>query len=61
MTRSEALDARGRRLRAALASVHVPDEAAELRLMHDWLDTWSGLGLVVAGMTYQGWDPRWPI
>jgi hypothetical protein len=24
--------------------------------MHEWLDTWSGLGLVVAGMTHQGWD-----
>jgi hypothetical protein len=29
------LDARGRRLRAAL----VRDSAPELRLMHDWLDT----------------------
>jgi hypothetical protein len=32
------LDARGRRLRAALAAVLVRDNAAELRLMHDWLD-----------------------
>ena len=24
--------------------------------MHDWLNTWSGLGLVVVGMTHQGWD-----
>ena len=50
------LDARGRRLRAALAAVLVPGSAPELRLMHDWLDSWSGLGLVVAGMTHQGWD-----
>jgi hypothetical protein len=21
-----------------------------------WLDSWTGLGLVVAGMTHQGWD-----
>jgi len=50
------LDARGRRLRAALAAVLVRDNAPELRLMREWLDSWSGLGLVVAGMTYQGWD-----
>jgi hypothetical protein len=36
------LDARGRRLRAALAAVLVRDNAPELRLMHDWLDSWSG-------------------
>lgn len=50
------LDARGRRLRAAFAAVVVRDDAPELRLMHEWLDTWSGLGLIVAGMTHQGWD-----
>jgi hypothetical protein len=50
------LDARGRRLRAALAAVLVRDNAPELRLLHDWLDNWSGLGLVIAGMTHQGWD-----
>jgi hypothetical protein len=50
------LDARGRRLRAALAAVLVRDRARELDLVHQWLDTWAGLGLVVAGMTHQGWD-----
>ena len=25
-------------------------------ILHDWLDSWSALGLVVAGMTYQGCD-----
>jgi hypothetical protein len=34
----------------------VADNAPELRLMHEWLDNWSGLGLVIAGMTHQGWD-----
>ena len=34
----------------------VRDNAPELRLMHDWLDNWSGIGLIIAGMTYQGWD-----
>jgi hypothetical protein len=50
------LDARGRRLRAALAAVLVPDNAPELRLVREWLDSWYGLGLVVEGMTHQGWD-----
>jgi hypothetical protein len=45
-----------RRLRAALAAVLVRTEAPELALVHQWLDTWAGLGLVVAGMTHQGWD-----
>ena len=54
MIRPEELDAQGRRLRAVL----VPDSAPELRLMHEWLDSWSGLGLVVAGMTHHGRDPR---
>jgi hypothetical protein len=51
------LDARGRRLRAALAAVLVRDNAPELRLMHEWLDSWYGLGLMVEGMAHQGGDP----
>jgi hypothetical protein len=39
------LDARGCRLRAVLVRDHAP----ELKLIHDWLDLWSGLGLIVAG------------
>jgi hypothetical protein len=50
------LDARGRRLRAALAAVQVPGDAPELRLVHEWLDSWPGIGLISAGMTHQGWD-----
>jgi hypothetical protein len=49
-------DARGRRLRAALAAVLVRDNAPGLCLVRDWLDSWSGLGLIIAGMTHQGWD-----
>jgi hypothetical protein len=56
VTRPEELDARGRRLRAALAAVLVRDNAPELRLMHEWLDNWSGIGLIVVGMGWQGWD-----
>jgi hypothetical protein len=36
--------------------VLVRDKAPELRLVHDWLDSWSGIGLIIAGMTHQGWD-----
>jgi hypothetical protein len=50
------LDCRGRRLRAALAAVFVRGNAPELRLVRAWLNNWSGLGLLVVGMTYQGWD-----
>jgi hypothetical protein len=46
------LDSRGRRrLRAALAAVLVPDNAPELRLMRELLDNWSGIELIIAGMT----------
>jgi hypothetical protein len=50
------LDARGRRLRAALAAVLVRDNAPELRLIREWLNNWSGIGLIVVGMAWQGWD-----
>ena len=30
----------------------------ELRLVREWLDSWSGLGLIVVGMTHQGWDAQ---
>jgi hypothetical protein len=54
MTMAE-LDARGRRLRAALAAVLVKADAPELRLVHRWLDSWAGIGLVVVGMAHQGY------
>jgi hypothetical protein len=50
------LDARGRRLRAALAAVLVHDNAPEVRLVRDWLNSWSGIGLIITGMTHQGSD-----
>jgi hypothetical protein len=46
----------GRRLRAALSAVLVPAYAPELALVHRWLDSWSGIGLVSAGMHRAGWD-----
>jgi hypothetical protein len=36
------LDARGGRLRAALAAVLERADAPELRLVHAWLDSWAG-------------------
>jgi hypothetical protein len=36
--------------------VLVRDNAPELRLMRAWLDSWYGLGLMMEGMTHQGWD-----
>lgn len=50
------LDARGRRLRAALAAALVPYNAAEVQLVRQWFDNWSGVGLVLAGMAHQGYD-----
>jgi hypothetical protein len=44
------------RLRAALAALLVRADAPALRLMRDWLDNWSGIGFIVAGMSHQGWD-----
>jgi hypothetical protein len=56
MRKAEELDARGRRLHAALAAVLVRDRARELDLVHQWLDTWSGVWLIVVGMEWRGWD-----
>jgi len=50
------LDARGRRLRAALAAVVVRAEAPELQILHRWLDTWAGIGLIVGGMQRLGYE-----
>jgi hypothetical protein len=47
---------RGRRLRAALAAATVSADEPELRLAHQWLDSWSGVGLMAVGMEHQGWD-----
>lgn len=41
-------------LRAALAAVLVRADASELRLVHRWLDSWSGIGVIVTGMSRQG-------
>ena len=41
-------------LRAALGFLQRPPRAPELQLLHRWLDSWTGLGLVVVGVERQG-------
>jgi hypothetical protein len=43
-------------LRAAVGFALVSPTAPELRLLHRWLDSWSGVGYVVAGMARQEYD-----
>ena len=48
-------DARRRPLlHAALGFLQLPPRAPELQLLHRWVDTWTGLGLVVVGVERQG-------
>jgi hypothetical protein len=49
-------DRRLANLRAALGFLKLAPRAPELRLLHRWLDSWSGIGLVVAGMSHQGFQ-----
>ena len=50
------LDARGRRPRAALAAVLVRDNTPELRLMHQWFDSWAGRRPYRCRYAWQGYD-----
>ena len=43
-------------LRAALGFAALEICGQELRLLHAWLDTWRGIGDVVAGMARQDFD-----
>ena len=47
---------RGRILFAALGFLSLEPCEPELRLVHQWLDSWSGIGHTVAGMARQGYD-----
>jgi hypothetical protein len=37
-------------LRAALAFLRLPATERELQLLHRWLDTWTGVGLITVGV-----------
>ena len=41
---------------AALAFTTIEPQTRELRLRHHWLDSWRGIGDIVAGMARQGYD-----
>ena len=56
MTRPEELNAPAPLLRAALGFLSLEPRAPELRRLHAWLDSWSGVGHVVVGMARQGYD-----
>jgi hypothetical protein len=47
---------RTRLLRAALGFVNIAPQTRELQLLHCWLDSWRGIGDIVAGMARQGYD-----
>ena len=49
-------NSRTRVLRAALGFLSIEPREPELRLVHRWLDSWSGIGYVVAGMARQEFD-----
>jgi hypothetical protein len=46
--------ARARRLRAALGFLRLRPTEPELQLLHRWLDTWSGVGLITVGVERHG-------
>jgi hypothetical protein len=48
--------ARARLLRAAVGFALVPPTERELRLLHHWLDSWTGIGRIAVGMARQGYD-----
>jgi hypothetical protein len=41
-------------LRAALGFLQLLPRTPELRLLHRWLDTWTGVGLIAVGVERQG-------
>ena len=46
---------RRRLLVAALGFLQLEPRARELRLLHGWLSTWNGIGLIAAGMERHGY------
>ena len=46
---------RANSLRAALGFLQLSPRAPELRLLHRWLDTWTGVGLITLGVERRGY------
>ncbi len=47
-------DTRLATLRAALGFLQLPPREPELQLLHRWLDSWTGIGLITVGVERQG-------
>jgi hypothetical protein len=45
---------RAANLRAALGFLRLPPTEPELQLLHRWLDTWNGVGLITVGVERLG-------
>jgi hypothetical protein len=43
-------------VRAALGFLQLPPRTPELQLLHRWLDSWTGIGLLAVGLHRQGYD-----
>lgn len=43
-------------LRAALGFLQLRPEPPEVAPLRQWLDSWTGLGVIVTGMLRQGYD-----
>jgi hypothetical protein len=51
---SSMTDRRLANLRAALGFLQLPPREPELQLLHRWLDSWTGVGLITVGVERQG-------
>ena len=47
-------DSRHANLRATLGFLRLPPTEPELQLLHRWLDTWNGVGLITVGVERLG-------
>jgi hypothetical protein len=52
---SAATDGRRPLLTAALGFLHLDVQTSATRTLHAWLDSWTGVGLVVVGMERAGY------
>jgi len=55
MDRAAPDDCRRANLNAALGFLNLKPTEPELQMLHRWLDTWEGVGLVTVGVERQGY------